>query len=84
MTVSKSFSRSCAPKRREDLLSCSTFLSYANVYERSDKLLYVEVPGLDRKDLDVKLDGNVLSAQGERKFSRGFGNKVWTHVVRFG
>ena len=33
-------------KRREDLLLCSTFLPCANVYERSDKLLYVEVPGL--------------------------------------
>lgn len=66
--------------RQENLISQTSFVPRANVYERSDKLVYeIEVSGLDRKDVDVTLDGNVLLVQGERKFKRDEkkGNWLW-------
>jgi HSP20 family protein len=67
-------------KRREDLVSYGSFRPLTNIRDKSEKLVFeIEVPGLDRKDLDVTLDGNVLSVRGERKFARDEkeGNWLW-------
>ena len=40
----------------------------ADIFERDDNLVIrVEVPGVSEKDIDVKLEGNVLTLKGERK-----------------
>jgi HSP20 family protein len=66
--------------RREDLASSGSFRPLTNIRDKSEKLVYeIEVPGMDRKDLDVTLDGDVLSVRGERKFTRdeNGGNWLW-------
>ncbi len=57
--------------QRQNFISYNSFVPLTNMYNRSDKLVYeVELPGLDRNDLEVTLDGSTLSVRGERKFSR--------------
>lgn len=74
------FHRVVRRNRHDDLVSDSGFVPLTNIYDKSEKLVYeIEVPGLDRKDLDVTLDGNLLSVRGERGFTRDErkGNWLW-------
>ena len=65
------FHKAVHRSQRDDILSYTSFVPLTNIRDQSDKLVYeLEVPGLDRKDLDVTLDGNVLAVRGERKLSR--------------
>ena len=70
--------------RGDDLVSYSSFRPLTNICDKSEKLVYeIEVPGFDRKDLDVTLDANVLSVRGERKFTRDQKNGVWLWKASF-
>jgi HSP20 family protein len=40
-----------------------------DIYEDAEKLvLKLEVPGIEEKDLDVRVEDNTLTVKGERKF----------------
>ena len=42
-----------------------------DVHEDADGLqIYVELPGIELKDIDVRVEGNTLSLRGERKLDR--------------
>ena len=42
-----------------------------DIFEDDDKLvLSVEVPGVDKKDIKINVENNVLSISGERKFEQ--------------
>ncbi len=42
-----------------------------DVYEDEHSIqLKLEVPGIDEKDLDIKVENNVLTVSGERKFEK--------------
>jgi HSP20 family protein len=70
--------------RRDDLVSYSSFRPLTNICDKSEKLVYeIEVPGLDRNDLEVTLDGNVLSVRGERNFTRDEKDGNWLWKERF-
>ncbi len=44
------------------------WLPNTDVVEEKDKyLVKVELPGLDKKDVDIKVEDNILSISGERK-----------------
>jgi len=44
------------------------WLPNTDVVEENDKyLVKVELPGLDKKDVDIKVEDNILSISGERK-----------------
>ncbi len=48
-----------------------SFMPAADVYEDDHKLvLKFEVPGMEEKDLDVRLENNILTVKGERKFEK--------------
>jgi HSP20 family protein len=50
----------------------------AGMYETADKVVYeIEVPGVDRRDLGVFLDGRLLMIQGERGFDRDERRGKW-------
>ena len=56
---------------REEALTTSTFAPAVDVYEDEHKItLKVEVPGIDEKDIDVRVENNVLTVHGERKFEK--------------
>lgn len=55
--------------RSEEALTTSQFAPPVDVYEDDSKLsIKMDVPGVDSKDLDIRVDGNLLTVSGERKF----------------
>ncbi|HEV2118413.1 MAG TPA: Hsp20/alpha crystallin family protein [Terriglobales bacterium] len=56
---------------REEGLSTSAFAPPADVYEDDNHVtLKLEVPGIDEKDLDIRVENNNLIIRGERKFEK--------------
>ena len=55
----------------KDQLTAGTFVPPVDVYEDEHKLvLKLEIPGVNEQDLNVSLENNMLSIQGERKFEK--------------
>ena len=56
---------------REEALTTSTFAPPVDVYEDEHNVtLKIEVPGIDEKDIDVRIENNTLTVHGERKFEK--------------
>jgi len=56
---------------REDALTTSAFAPAVDIYEDEHSVqLKLEVPGVEEKDLDVKVENNTLTVSGERKFEK--------------
>src|SRR5213595_1514773 len=56
---------------REEALTTSTFAPAVDVYEDEHNVtLKIEVPGIDEKDIDVRIENNLLTVHGERKFEK--------------
>lgn len=54
----------------KDMIS-STWTPSVDIYETGNEIvLTAEVPGIDEKDIDIKIENNTLSIQGERKFEK--------------
>ncbi len=50
-------------------LAMGNFVPAVDVYEDAQKLvLKLEVPGIRREDLDIRVEGRTLTVKGERKF----------------
>jgi HSP20 family protein len=53
----------------EHPLTTASFVPAVDIYEDADKLtLKLEIPGINEKDLDVRVEDNTLTVKGERKF----------------
>ena len=56
---------------RDEALTTSSFAPPVDVYEDEHHVtLSIEVPGIDEKDIDVRVENNVLTVHGERKFDQ--------------
>jgi HSP20 family protein len=56
---------------QESLITSGAFVPPVDIYEEQHGiLLKLEVPGIDEKDLDIKVENNVLTVSGERKFEK--------------
>jgi HSP20 family protein len=56
---------------REESLTAGAFVPPVDIYEDEHGVqLKLEVPGIDEKDLDVKVENNTLTITGERKFEK--------------
>ena len=56
---------------REEGLSTAAFAPPADVYEDENHVtLKLEIPGIDEKDLDIRVENNNLIIRGERKFEK--------------
>jgi HSP20 family protein len=54
---------------REESLQNTAFAPPVDVYEDEHNVtLKIEVPGIDEKDIDVRIENNTLTVHGERKF----------------
>jgi HSP20 family protein len=52
----------------DDPLTASSFVPAVDIYEDAQKVvLKLEVPGVDQKDLDVRVENHTLTVKGERK-----------------
>jgi HSP20 family protein len=53
----------------QETLTTSAFAPPVDVYEDEHGVtLKIEVPGIDEKDIDVRIENNTLTVHGERKF----------------
>ncbi len=52
-----------------DPVAAASFVPAVDIYEDAQKvMLKLEVPGVDQKDLDVRVENHTLTVKGERKF----------------
>jgi HSP20 family protein len=69
--LNRLFGESYGPEGREESLTTSSFAPPVDVYEDEHNVtLKIEVPGIDEKDIDVRIENNVLTVHGERKFEK--------------
>jgi len=53
----------------DDPVTTAGFTPAVDIYEDPQKIvLKLEIPGIDQKDLDVRVENNTLTVKGERKF----------------
>jgi HSP20 family protein len=63
------FSDFARPEGENDQLAAGNFVPAVDVYEDPQKLvLKFEVPGIKPEDLDIRVEGRVLTVRGERKW----------------
>ena len=54
----------------KDIIS-SSWTPSVDIFEKEDSLvLTAEVPGINEKDIEIKIEDNTLTLQGERKFEK--------------
>src|SRR5437879_1974824 len=69
--MNRLFRESYSPEGPEEALTTSTFAPPVDVYEDDHNItLKIEVPGIDEKDIDVRIENNTLVVHGERKFEK--------------
>ena len=69
--LNRLFRESYGPEGREESLITSGFAPSVDVYEDEHNVtLKIEVPGIDEKDIEVRIENNVLTVHGERKFEK--------------
>ena len=57
--------------QRDEDLTTSAFAPPVDIYEDEHNLtLKLEVPGIDEKDIDIRVENNVLTVRGERKLEK--------------
>src|SRR5512146_2109767 len=55
----------------ESELTTTSFVPPVDVYEDEHQItLKLEVPGIEQKDLDIRVENNTLTVRGERKFEK--------------
>ena len=55
----------------ENPLTTASFVPAVDIYEDNEKVvLKLEVPGIEEKDLDVRVENHTLTVKGERKFEK--------------
>ncbi len=69
--MNRLFRESYKPEGPEDALTTTSFAPPVDIYEdEHDITLKLEVPGIDEKDIDVRIDNNTLTVHGERKIEK--------------
>jgi HSP20 family protein len=78
-----SFNDSYSPEGANEALATTTFTPAVDVYEDEHYVtLKIEVPGIDEKDIDVRVENNTLSVHGERKFEKEEKEENYRRVER--
>lgn len=63
------FGRNFEGENGSESLAAGNFVPAVDVYEDAQKVvLKLEVPGIRREDLDIRVEGRTLTVRGERKF----------------
>jgi HSP20 family protein len=68
---------------REEALTNTSFAPAVDVYEDEHNIaLKIEVPGIDEKDIDVRIENRTLTVHGERKFEKDEKEENFRRVER--
>jgi HSP20 family protein len=69
--MNRLFRESYSPEGPEEALTTTSFAPPVDIYEDEHTItLKMEVPGIDEKDIDVRIENNTLTVRGERKFEK--------------
>ena len=69
--MNRLFRESYNPEGPEDALTTTSFAPPVDIYEDEHNItLKLDVPGIDEKDIDVRIDNNTLTVHGERKIEK--------------
>jgi HSP20 family protein len=69
--MSRLFREPYSPEGPEEALTTTSFAPPVDIYEDEHNItLKLEVPGIDEKDIDVRIDNNTLTVHGERKIEK--------------
>ena len=69
--MNRLFRESYNPEGPEDALTTTSFAPPVDIYEDEHNIsLKLEVPGIEEKDIDVRIDDHTLTVHGERKFEK--------------
>jgi HSP20 family protein len=62
---------SYSPDAPEEALTTTSFAPPVDIYEDEHNIvLKMEIPGIDEKDIDIRIENNTLTVHGERKFEK--------------
>src|SRR5579864_1675044 len=74
---------SYSPEGTEEALTTTSFAPPVDIYEDEHTItLKMEVPGIDEKDIDVRIEGNSLTVHGERKFEKDEKEENYRRIER--
>ena len=69
--MNRFFRESYGPEGPEEALTTTSFAPPVDIYEDEHTItVKMEVPGIDEKDIDVRIDNNTLTVHGERKMEK--------------
>jgi HSP20 family protein len=69
--MNRLFRESYSPESPDEALTTTSFAPPVDIYEDEHNItLKLEVPGIDEKDIDVRIDGTTLTVHGERKIEK--------------
>src|SRR5437016_13813001 len=69
--MNRLFRESYSPEGPEEALTTTSYAPPVDIYEDEHSVtLKLEVPGIDEKDIDVRIENNTLSVHGERKIEK--------------
>jgi HSP20 family protein len=69
--MNRLFREAYSPQSPEEALTTTSFAPPVDIYEDEHNItMKMEVPGIDEKDIDVRIENNTLVVQGERKLEK--------------
>src|SRR6202021_337662 len=81
--MNRLFRESYSGEGRDESLSTSSFAPAVDVYEDEHKVtLKIEVPGIEEKDIDIRVENNTLTVHGERKIEKQEKEENYRRVER--
>jgi len=81
--INRVFRESYRGEAGDESLTTSTFAPAVDVYEDEHKVtLKIEVPGIEEKDIDVRVENNTLTVHGERKIEKDEKEENYRRVER--
>ena len=69
--MNRLFRESYSPEGPEEALTTTSFAPPVDIYEDEHNItVKMEVPGIDEKDIDVRIENSTLTVHGERKIEK--------------
>jgi HSP20 family protein len=81
--MNRLFREAYSPEGQEEALTTTTFAPPVDIYEDEHSIaLKMEVPGIDEKDIDVRVENNTITVHGERKIEKDEKEENFRRVER--
>jgi HSP20 family protein len=81
--MNRLFRESLSSESPDEALTTTNFAPPVDIYEGEHNItLKMEVPGIDEKDIDVRIEGNTLTVHGQRKFEKDEKEENFRRVER--